>query len=362
MKNYAAMLEKVENIVIRETDIPEPGPGEALIRVAYNGICGSDVHYFESGINGDNPCQFPFLLGHECSGVVLRLGENADNLKIGARVAVEPGVMCGTCEWCKEGKYNLCRDMRFLAAPPYHGSLQKYMAFPAHMLFPLPPSVSLLEGSLIEPLSVGIHAVGQAGVEMGENVMVYGAGCIGLVTILAARAAGASSVYVVDRLANRLEHASKMGATRTFGVEKESLMDVIMEVTGGKGVDKLIDTTGAPSLIGTAPELVRRGGRIVLLGSSPDIYVPINVVQLINKEILVNTVFRYRNIFPQAIRAVADGALDIRQIVSDVYDFEHAQEAFMRASHNKNETIKVLIKMDEDIPEEKQQTSEADGV
>lgn len=346
MDNRAAMLDRIKTINIKQFPFPQIKAADALVKVDYNGVCGSDVHYFEYGINGNNPCIFPFLLGHECSGTVVDVGKEVSDLKVGDRVAIEPGIPCGACVACKSGKYNLCEKMEFLSAPPYYGSLRDYLAYPAHLLVKLPDQVSLMEGCLIEPLSVGIHAVRQSGVRLGDSVLICGSGCIGLVTLLAAKAAGASRVILADRIENRLAFAKKLGAYGTINTAAREIKPALAEMTSSRMVNRIIDTTGAEQLVRILPEIITRGGVITLLGSSPKEYIQINVVELINKEIKIKTVFRYRNIFPLAVDAIADGSIDIKSIVTEVYDFERTQQAFERASNDKDGTIKLVIRSD----------------
>ena len=184
----AAVLEKIGEITIKEVEKPRPGPGEVLIKLEYVGICGSDVHYFEHGRIGDFIVEEPLILGHECSGVVEELGADVSGLKIGDRVVPEPGYACNKCEYCKSGRYNLCEKMTFMATPPVDGAFCEYIVYPADMTFRLPDNVSLMEGALIEPLAIGIYAAQRGKVFPGARVLVQGAGCIGLVTLLACRA------------------------------------------------------------------------------------------------------------------------------------------------------------------------------
>ena len=168
--------------------IPAPKAGEVLVKLEYVGICGSDMHYYETGRIGDYVVEPPFVLGHEPGGVVVEVGEGVTHLKAGDRVALEPGKTCGKCKFCREGKYNLCPDVIFFATPPVDGVFQEYVAHEADLCFKLPDNVSTLEGALIEPLAVGFHAAKQGGARAGQTAVVFGAGCIGLVSMMALKA------------------------------------------------------------------------------------------------------------------------------------------------------------------------------
>ena len=188
-----------------ERNIPQPKDDEVLVKLEYVGICGSDLHYYETGAIGDYVVEPPFVLGHEPGGTVVEVGKNVKHLKVGDRVALELGKTCGHCEFCKTGRYNLCPDVVFFATPPVDGVFQEYVAHEADLCFKLPDSVSTLEGALIEPLAVGFHAAMQGGARAGQTAVVMGAGCIGLVTMMALKAMGVSRVYVVDIMEKRLQ-------------------------------------------------------------------------------------------------------------------------------------------------------------
>ncbi|MDD3169972.1 MAG: alcohol dehydrogenase catalytic domain-containing protein, partial [Eubacteriales bacterium] len=192
MKNRAVYMTELNKMEIREIAVPEIEENEVLVKLEYVGICGSDVHYFHDGRCGDFVVDGEFMLGHECAGVVERVGGGVTKLAVGDKVALEPGITCGQCEFCKSGKYNLCPDVQFLATPPVQGCYENYIAFPENLCFKLPENISTKEGALIEPLSVGIHAASQGQVGLGDHVVILGAGCIGLVTLLACKAYGAT--------------------------------------------------------------------------------------------------------------------------------------------------------------------------
>ena len=199
-----AVMTDIRKVRIEEREKPVPKEGEVLVKVEYVGICGSDLHYYESGRIGNFIVEPPFVLGHEAGGTVVEVGSGVSHLKVGDRVALEPGKTCGHCEHCKEGKYNLCEDVIFFATPPVDGVFQEYVAHEAGLCFKLPDNVSTLEGALVEPLSVGLHAAMQGGAHIGQTAVVTGAGCIGLVSLLALKAMGVSRVIVVDVIDKRL--------------------------------------------------------------------------------------------------------------------------------------------------------------
>ena len=206
-KMKTAVMLGIGEMGFEERDIPQVKDDEVLVKLEYVGICGSDLHYYETGAIGDYVVEPPFVLGHEPGGTVVEVGKNVTHLKAGDRVALEPGKTCGHCEFCKTGRYNLCPDVVFFATPPVDGVFQEYVAHEADLCFKLPNNVSTLEGALIEPLAVGFHAAIQGDAHLGQKAVVMGAGCIGLVSMMALKARGVSEVYVVDIMEKRLKKA-----------------------------------------------------------------------------------------------------------------------------------------------------------
>lgn len=346
MKNRAAYMTGLNKMEIREIEVPVPKEKEVLVKLEYVGICGSDVHYLEHGKIGDFVVEGDFILGHECAGTVVEVGPNVTSLKVGDKVALEPGCTCGQCEFCKSGKYNLCPDVEFLATPPYHGSLMNYIAYPENMAFKLPDNITTKEGALVEPLAVGIHAARQGNVTLGDSVVILGSGCIGLVTLLACKAFGAGDVTVVDVIPKRLEYAKKLGATNVINAAETDVLAEIDRLTGGKGADVVIETAGSVKTTGQTSYIVKRGGRIVLVGMAPQDIIEYNFAKLMAKEAEIKTVFRYRNIYPQAIKAIANGSIDVSGIVTHEFTFDEVEKAFHFVINNKNDVVKAVIKID----------------
>jgi len=340
----AAVMTGINKLEIRDVEMPKLEKDKVIVKMEYVGICGSDVHYLEHGKIGDFIVEGDFILGHECAGTVIEVGSDVKTLKAGDRVALEPGITCGQCEFCKSGKYNLCPDVVFLATPPVQGCLQNYIVFPENMCFKLPDNVSTKEGALVEPLSVGIHAARQGNVSLGDSVIILGSGCIGLVTLLACKAFGAADITVVDVIPKRLEYAKKLGATRVINAAECDVIKEIDSLTGGKGSDIVIETAGSAKTYSQTSYLVKRGGTIVLVGMAPQDIIEFNFAKLMNKEAQIQTVFRYRNIYPQAINAIAQGMIDVKEIVTHEFDFEDSSKAFDFVLNNKNDVVKAIIK------------------
>ena len=342
-----AFMRGLDNMIIKDIPIPEITENEVLVGLEYVGICGSDVHYYHSGKCGTAEVDLneDFMLGHECAGTVKKVGKAVKNLKVGDRVALEPGITCGKCDMCKSGHYNLCSDVVFLATPPVQGCNEQFIAFPADMCFKLPDNVSTKEGALIEPLSVGFYAAEQGNVSLGETVLILGAGCIGLVTMLSCKAKGAGKIIVADLNEKRLEKAMELGADRVINPAKENIAELVSTLTEGKGFDIVFETAGSNATIAQTPFFVRAGGTIVLVGISSTEVIPYNFGQVMAKELTIKSIFRYRNIYPKAIAAVASGAINVSSIVTHEYPFERIGEAYDEAVNNKTDLVKAVIKI-----------------
>lgn len=328
-----------------EREVPQPADNEVLVKLEYVGICGSDMHYYETGRIGDYVVKPPFVLGHEPGGVVVEVGKDVKHLKIGDRVALEPGKTCGHCEYCKEGKYNLCPDVVFFATPPVDGVFQEYVAHEAALCFKLPDNVDTMEGALIEPLAVGFHAANQGGAHAGQTAVVFGAGCIGLVSMMALKAEGVSKVYVVDIMQKRLDKALELGATGVINSMDKNVQDEISHLTEGKGVDLVIETAGMEITTRQAIHITKKGSTIVLVGYSKTGEMTLPLSLALDKELTFKTVFRYRHIYPMAIEAVASGKVNLKGIVSNVFSFDDIQNAMDKSVSDKANIVKSVVKI-----------------
>jgi L-iditol 2-dehydrogenase len=344
-KMKVAVMDGIGQMSFVQRDIPATGPEEVLVKLEYVGICGSDLHYYETGRIGNFIVKPPFVLGHEASGTVVEAGSKVSNLKVGDRVALEPGKTCGTCEYCRSGNYNLCADVEFFATPPYDGVFQDYVAHDAKLCFKLPDSVSSMEGALIEPLAVGFHAANQGGAHVGQTAVVAGAGCIGLVTLLALKAMGVTEIFVVDVMKNRLDKALELGATKVINGREMDAVKAVMELTGGRGCDLAIETAGTEITTRQTFEITHKGGTIVLVGYSKSGEMTLPTSMALDKELTIKTIFRYRHIYPMAIQAVASGTVKLKDIVTNVFDFDDLKNAMDLSIHNKAEIVKAVVKM-----------------
>lgn len=339
----AAVLERPGTMRMEQRPRPEPAAGEVLVRVHRVGICGSDVHYYTHGRIGPFVVEKPLVLGHEMAGVIEAVGAGVPAKRIGQRVAVEPGVPDRTCEFCRSGRYNLCPNVQFMATPPVDGAFAQYIVTPSDFAFDLPDNVTLDQGALMEPLSVAVYAMHRSGIKAGENVVVLGAGPIGLLTIQVARAAGAGRITVVDLDANRLALARTLGATDSIDASQADPAAEFSERTKGRGADIVFEAAGNAKTAALAVHFARRGGRIVMIGLPPEDNFPYPLVSAMAKEIDIFTVFRYANVYPSSIALVAAGRVDTRALVTHHFPLERAEEALQLSDRRADNVIKAVV-------------------
>jgi L-iditol 2-dehydrogenase len=298
-------------------------------------VCGSDTHYYEHGRIGRFVVEAPLVLGHEAAGEVTELGPGVTRLVTGQRVSIEPGVPDMACEQCLAGRYNLCPNMRFFATPPVDGAFAEYVVVHEAFAHPVPDSINDDVAALLEPLSVGIWACTKAGVTAGSRVLVTGAGPIGLVSVQAALAFGATEVVVSDVNPVRLALAKELGATAVVDARESSVTDL------DPPPQVLLECSGNPHATGQAIRALDRAGRAVLVGMGGDeIPLPLSVVQ--ERELELTGTFRYARTWPTAISLVESGRVDLARLVSGTYRLDQAEQA-LTAGRSDQKSIKVVI-------------------
>jgi L-iditol 2-dehydrogenase len=332
VENVAAVLHGIGDLRIEPRAVPEPGPHEVLVQVRAVGVCGSDVHYYEHGRIGPHVVREPLVLGHEAGGVVVGRGAQAGRVPLGTRVALEPGVPCGRCRMCRTGRYNLCPDVRFFATPPVDGAFARYVAIDEDFAHPVPDSLGDEAAALVEPFSVGLWAAQRGGVRPGDDVLVTGAGPVGLMAATAASISGAASVTVADVNPQRLAHARAFGATAAH------------DPSGGAwpgSADVLLECTGAPAAARAGVAALRPAGRAVLVGMGPDeVTLPMSALQ--DREIRVTGTFRYAGTYPRAIAAAAGGRVDLDALVTHRFPLADAEKA-LQAARTDPATLKAVV-------------------
>ncbi|MBR3175484.1 MAG: NAD(P)-dependent alcohol dehydrogenase [Oscillospiraceae bacterium] len=349
-------LDEIADPVIREAvrkqlEVKLPvHPDKVLIKMECVGVCGSDVHYFHEGQCGtfflDPGRDIPYMLGHEAAGTVVEVGANVTGLSVGDRVCCEPGKACGKCEMCRAGKYNLCRDVIFWATPPVQGCYMRYVEFYADLCFRIPDSMSMEAGAMVEPFATAMFAAETAEVQKGDSVLIMGSGCIGLMTLLACRYKGAENVILCDLEDIRLNKAMELGASAVINNGKcseEAFYAEVRRLTDG-GPRVVIEAIGNAVTIRQSGELARRGGVVVLLGMPPEDVIPFNINAIMDNEVQIRPIFRYRYIFPECIKA-ASASCPIEKVISDEYELDDIQTAFEDSISRKNEVVKAAIRI-----------------
>ncbi len=341
----ALVLERPHELRLREIELPQTlGPRDVRIAVRNVGICGSDLHYAEHGAIGPFVLKAPMVLGHEASGVVVEAGAEVTTLKAGDRVCIEPGVPRLDSPAVLRGHYNLDPDVSFWATPPVHGCLTPFVVHPALFTHKLPDAVSFAEGAFVEPLAIGLQAATKARIEPGAVVVVVGAGTIGAMCALGALGGGAAQVILADLVAEKLALFGSNRAVRTVNIRHEDLLDVVKAETAGWGADVVIEASGSATAYDNIADLAGPGGCLVLVGMPPR-RVALDVVALQAKELRVESVFRYANQFPRALRLLASGQVDVKPFVSRTFPFAQAVQAFEHAAAAHPGDVKIQIEL-----------------
>lgn len=343
----ALVLEEKGKLSLRDFPMTlDVGPADVRVAIRKVGICGSDVHYYTHGKIGPFVVKAPMILGHEAAGVVLEVGAEVRHLKVGDRVCMEPGIPDPTSRAAKLGIYNVDPSVTFWATPPVHGCLTPEVVHPAAFTYRLPDSVSFAEGAMVEPFAIGMQSALRARIQPGDIGVVTGAGPIGMMTALAALAGGCAKVFVADLAQPKLDIIGAYDGIETINIRQKPVAQAIAEATDGWGADVVFECSGsAPAILGL-PGLARPGGAVVLVGMPVD-PVPVDIVGLQAKELRIETVFRYANIYDRAIALIAAGKVDLNPLISATLPFAQSIAAFDRAVEARETDVKIQI----DLPE-----------
>jgi L-iditol 2-dehydrogenase len=331
----AARLHGPGQMRVAEEPVPEPGPGESVVRVTAVGICGSDLHWYtEAGI-GDARLARPLIVGHESAGVI------EGGPRDGRRVAIDPANPCGRCEQCLAGDRNLCPAVTFSGHGNTDGSLRQYLAWPDHLLHPLPDALSDSDGAMLEPLGVALHAVDLGHVRPAATIAVIGAGPIGLCLVQLARASAAARVLAVDPLAHRAEAALRLGADDVLPSEPGAFGAALAAATGGRGADVVFEAAGGDPAVSLAIEAARPGARVVLAGIPDHDSVAFAASAARRKGLTIVMVRRMKEMYPRTTRLVEAGIVDVASVVTHRFPLEDVEQAFLAAQAR--EGLKVII-------------------
>jgi L-idonate 5-dehydrogenase len=336
----ACRIHAKDDLRIEPTEDPQIGPGQVLIRLGAGGICGSDLHYYFEGRNGSFVIREPLIPGHEASGVVAKVGPGVTRVEPGDKIAVSPSHACGHCDYCREGREHLCRNMRFLGSaslyPHVQGMFCEYFVMGERQCYPVAGDISLGELAFAEPLAVALHAVNRGPVLVGKSVLITGAGTIGCLTVIAARLAGARQITVSDVIDRPLATATEVGADRTIRADRDPgalaapQFDVAYEVSGNFAALK------------ACVAAVKRGGTVVQVGTLPHEPLPFVVNEIMSKELDLKGAFRWGIEFDWAVDYLSSRRVDVRPLLSGQFPLQDAVKAFELAK-DKTRSTKVQV-------------------
>jgi L-iditol 2-dehydrogenase len=339
----ALLLSQYNQLDITDLPAPVPGEDEILVRVAACGICGSDVHGYDGTSGRRIP---PIVMGHEAAGVVASVGVGVSKFEPGDRVTFDSTVYCGQCEFCLRGEINLCNNRQVVGVScgDYRraGAFAEYVVVPQRICYRLPEGLEFQEAAMLEAVSVALHAVRVSEMKGGETALVIGAGMIGLLTLQAAKAAGASKVLIADIDRTRLQTAESIGADDTLLLSGGELVKEILRRTGGKGVDLVLEAVGREETIAASISSVRKGGTVTLIGNiSPEVKIPLQVV--VSRQIRLQGSCASSGEYPQAMELLASGKIKVKPLITAVAPLSDGPRWFARLHAGEPNLMKVVL-------------------
>ncbi|KAI5275707.1 GroES-like protein [Aureobasidium subglaciale] len=359
-QNPSFVLRAIKNVAFENRDIPKlRDEYEVRVQIAQTGICGSDVgrvvRVAQRGRIGDFVLKSPIVLGHESSGTVVEVGTAVQNLKQGDRIAIEPGVPCRRCDYCRDGKYNLCSDTIFAATPPWDGTLAKFYTVASDYCYKIPDSMNMEEAAMVEPTAVAVQIVKVADLRANQTVLVFGCGPIGVLCQAVAKAYGARKVIGVDVVKSRLDFAKSYGADAVYlppkpdqGVDpvehSEKIATMIKQEFGlGEGADVVLECTGAEPCIQTGVYAAKKGGTYVQAGMGKEnVLFPITTACI--RALIIKGSIRYtKGCYPDAVDLIATGKIDVKRLITNRFKFEEAEKAFELVKAGREDVLKVII-------------------
>jgi L-iditol 2-dehydrogenase len=339
----ALLLSEYKQLEIADVPVPVPGAEEILLRVTACGICGSDVHGYDGSSGRRIP---PIVMGHEAAGVVAAVGSAVKSLAPGDRVTIDSTVYCGHCAFCLRGEINLCDNRQVIGVSCAEfrraGAFAEYVVVPQRIVYRLPDAMSFSEAAMLEAVSVALHAVRVSDVRGGETVLVIGAGMIGLLTLQAVLAAGASRVLIADVDQSRLELAKRVGAQETLLVSGDGLVSEVLRRTGGRGVDLVLEAVGRNATIAASIDSVRKGGTVTLVGNiSPEVTLPLQKV--VSRQLRLQGSCASSGEYPQAIELVTSGKIQVKPLITAVVPLDEGPQWFSRLYAHEPNLMKIVL-------------------
>ncbi len=339
----ALLLSQYNQLDVADLPAPVPGPEEILVRVAACGICGSDVHGYDGTSGRRIP---PIVMGHEAAGTVAATGPGVSRFKTGDRVTFDSTIYCGQCEFCRAGDINLCNNRQVIgvSCTDYRraGAFAEYVVVPQRIAYHLPDGLEFQEAAMLEAVSVALHAVRVSEMKGGETVLVIGAGMIGLLTLQAAKAAGAARVLVADIDQSRLQRAEKLGVEATLLLSGAELVKEIHRRTEGRGVDLVLEAVGREETVSASIASARKGGTVTLIGNiSPEVRIPLQIV--VSRQIRLQGSCASSGEYPQAMELIANGKIQVAPLITAIAPLEDGPRWFERLHAGEANLMKIVL-------------------
>ncbi|XP_049871678.1 sorbitol dehydrogenase-like [Pectinophora gossypiella] len=345
-ENFAAVIHGPNDVRIEKWPMPQMNEDEVLIKMSCVGICGSDVKIYTTGRCGHDVITEPFVMGHEGAGTVVKVGENVTNLKVGHRVAIEPTQPCRRCEYCKQGRYNLCVKPHYCSSMGAPGNLCHYYTHVADFCHKIPENLSMEEGAAVQPLAIAMHACNRAGIRVGANIAILGGGPIGVLCAMTAKAMGASKILITDVVQSRLDTAKQLAADHTLLLKKDSSdEEVVDQIVGALGCrpDVTFDACGYASAQRIAMLVTKTAGVVLVVGIA-DAVVEVPLSQALLREVDIRGSYRIVNTYPAALAAVSSGAIALKSFITHHFNIQHTREALALA--HSGDAMKIIIHVD----------------
>ncbi len=318
---------------------------DVLLRIERVGVCGSDVHYFEIGRIGSQVVEYPFIVGHECAGTVVAVGKSVKHVKVGEQVVVEPAVPCHSCDQCRRGRENTCFNLRFLGTPGQGGGcLCEYLVMPEECCLPTHGTLTLEQGALCEPLTIGYYTVRQSRLPRAADVAILGAGPIGLSCLICARAEGVQNCYMTEKIDERIAVAEKGGATWVGNPLKEDVVGGILKQRP-LGVDAAYECAGQQETIDQAVDLLRPGGKLILVGIPREDRISLSIDKIRRKEITIVNIRRQNGCTRATVDLLAARKVQADFMVTHRFKLDQIQEAFELVASYRDGVVKAMIEI-----------------
>ena len=340
------MLTGIRTMACCQVDAPKViNDTDVLLKIEYVGVCGSDVHYYETGRIGSQVVRYPYAVGHECSATVVEVGPAVKTLQKGEPVVVEPAVSCGQCDQCRAGRPHTCQNLKFLGCPgQIDGCLAEYLVMPAECCFPTKNRISLQQGVLCEPFAIGVYAVQQSRIRPGQTAAVFGAGPIGLSCLKAAQAQGVERIYVTEIIPERMEIARNAGSVWVGNPDAENVVRAMAHLEPG-GIDVAFECAGRQETLDQAVDMLKPGGTLMLIGIPRAERISFCPDSIRRKEISMVNVRRQNHCTQKAMDLIAEGKVDLDFMITHTFEFNQSQRAFDLVADYKDGVVKALIKV-----------------